>query len=69
MALNGMANLNVSKMCAFCKHWYDPTNECIAPKAPTIKVWSYDNTAIRQCTKRGIRTRSNSSCNKYEGKL
>ena len=69
MALKGMANLNVNKMCAFCKHWYDPTNECIAPKAPAIKMWLYDNTAIRQCIKRGVRTKANASCPKYESKL
>ena len=25
----GMANLKVNRVCAFCKHWYDPTNVII----------------------------------------
>ena len=69
MALKCIASLNVNKMCVFCKHWYDPTNECIAPKAPTVKMWLYDNTAIRQCIEKGIRTKATSFCPKYECKL
>ena len=71
MSLNGTANIKASKMCAFCKHWYDPMNESIAPKAPTIGVWSYDTRAFKQCLKRGVRMKAGAgtACKDYEGKV
>ena len=69
MEKTGLANLKVNKMCAFCKHWYDPTNECIEPKSPIIGMWKYDSKAKRKCLKRGVNTSSRATCVYYEGKV
>ena len=60
-----------SKMrkCAFCRHWYDPTNSCIRPKAPNIGIWEYDNRVKRMCLKRNTEIESFYGCPKYECKL
>ena len=56
-----MMSVNVKQChkCAFCKHWYDPTNSHIQPKSPRINLWQYDHTviaeAIYQFVKRGDR--------------
>lgn len=38
MEKNGLANIKVNKMWAFCKFWFDSANECIEPKASNIGV-------------------------------
>lgn len=40
-----MMSVNVKQChkCAFCKHWYDPTNSHIQPKSPRINLWQYDH--------------------------
>ena len=65
----GVANIKVNRMCAFCKHWYDPANECIEPKAPAIGMWKYDSKAQRKCLKRGVNTASRASCLQYQCKI
>ncbi|MBQ8188563.1 MAG: hypothetical protein IJZ44_02175 [Lachnospiraceae bacterium] len=64
-----LANLKVNRMCAFCKHWYDPTNETIQPKAPAIGVWEYDAKACRKCIVKGLNMPARASCSKYEIKV
>lgn len=56
------------KRCAFCKHWYDPTNSAIVPKKN--KLWEYDSDARSICRKRNsMKTKANYTCNKFECKL
>lgn len=45
-----LMNLNhpASHKCAFCKHWYDPMNQAIRPKAPIVGFWEYDPLAENQ---------------------
>ena len=68
-----MVTINIrntsSKKCAFCKHWYDVTNSAIKPKSPQIGVWQYDTNAKEMCLIKGIETRANNSCSKFECKL
>lgn len=63
------ANPKHGKMCAFCRHWYDPTNSCIKPQFPNR--WLYDRTAKRKCTKKCVEVPSwaGTSCRYYEGKV
>lgn len=56
-------------VCAFCKYWYDPTNEHIAPKFPKSNIWEYDPSAICKCLKSNTNKRAILSCPKYECKV
>ena len=57
-----LMNLNhpASHKCAFCKHWYDPMNQAIQPKAPL---------AENQCMVRNMKTRGVQSCNQFVCKI
>ncbi len=61
---------NSSKICAFCKYWYDPTNSVISPKEPRLGIWNYDANATNVCTKRGGQHRACiPGCPDYECKI
>lgn len=64
-----VANVKASKMCVFCRHWYDPGNSAIAPKSPTIGIWKYDSQAKKRCLKNGLNMSARASCSKYECKI
>ena len=55
--------------CAFCKHWYDPMNQAIRPKAPIVGFWEYDPLAENQCMVRNMKTRGVQSCNQFVCKI
>lgn len=57
------------KLCAFCKYWYDPTNQNIAPKRPVHGIWEYDAKAKCTCLLKSTQTNGKDFCNKYECKL
>lgn len=57
------------RKCAFCKHWYDPMNQAIAPKAPNIGLWEYNARLKAKCLSRGSETDSFYGCNRFECKL
>lgn len=63
------ANPKHSQICAFCSHWYDPTNSCIQPQSPNR--WLYDRAAKRMCTQKSVEVPSwaGTSCKHYEGKV
>lgn len=58
-----------SKKCAFCKYWYDPKNEAIAPRRPRINLWEVDDKSIKKCLLHGYEMRSVQHCAQYECKL
>jgi len=58
-----------SFLCAFCKHWYDPTNSTIAPKNVVGGFWEYDDTVWNVCKITGAKKPSGGSCSKYECKV
>ena len=37
-------NVKLSKKCALCKYWYDPTNSAITPVNPKIGIWEINDT-------------------------
>lgn len=64
-----IANVKANKMCAFCKHWYDPGNSTISPKSPAIGLWTYDSKAKKRCVKNGLNMQARASCGRYECKV
>lgn len=64
-----IANVKVSKMCAFCRYWYDPSNLTIEPKSPTIGLWKYDSKAKKKCNINGLNMPARASCSRYECKV
>ena len=56
-------NIKHMKKCAFCKHWYDPTNSAIAPKAPQIGLWEIRDIDQKcLCMKKNIHMVANGFC-------
>lgn len=56
------------RRCAFCKHWYDPTNSAIRPKGGK-DMWEYDTGVRNKCREKNIMIVASSSCPKFELKL
>ena len=59
----------IVKICAFCKYWYDPTNQHIKPKNPMSGIWYFDKNAKSQCMLNSTKKRSDSGCNKFDKKV
>jgi len=57
------------RKCAFCKYWYDPTNQAIAPKAPNIGLWEYNPRLKAKCLSRNSETDSFYGCSRFVCKL
>lgn len=55
------------KVCAFCRHWYDPANSAITPKFAGL--WEYEHGIKRMCNIRKIETYSQFKCSNYELKI
>ena len=49
--------------CAFCKHWYDPTNSAIKPRSSAL--WEYDPRKRSRCLERNTETTGNYGCGKF----
>lgn len=63
------ANLKTQKFCAFCKHWYDPTNSHINPVTPKFDLWEFDPNAKCLCMKRNYEKKGGERCGFYERKI
>lgn len=54
--------------CAFCKHWYDPSNSAIRPLP--ANWWEYDRDMEARCMETVCQKRKGrDSCGKFELKL
>lgn len=62
-------NIKNTKVCAFCKHWYDPTNTAIEPRDGLVNIWKYDEKASKKCIKINLNKPSWATCAKYECKI
>lgn len=64
-----MVNItNVSKRkCAFCQHWYDPTNAAIRLK--TNIFWEFDEKKKNRCLHYNTERPAFASCQHFEFKL
>ena len=59
-------NVKITKKCAICKYWYDPTNSVIFPKNPKIGIWEITDTDKKsKCIKTNLNTRAGGMCSKY----
>lgn len=57
------------KKCAFCKHWYDPTNSAINPKVPNMGIWEYDSNARKKCLIKNTEQKGGEFCKRFEIKI
>jgi len=58
------------KKCAFCKHYFDPTFEVIAPKRGMKDVWEYERGVKKPCLLRNNREmQSQMTCPKFEVRI
>lgn len=60
---------NNNKRCAFCKYWYDPTNQYIKPKTPTLGMWQYESSAKSMCLAKNNQMSASHQCPKFENKI
>ncbi len=66
-----LVNVKTNKIakCAFCKHWYDPTNEGIRPKQPAAGFWEFDPNRRSLCDIRNSEMAGAQFCGKFESKV
>jgi hypothetical protein len=63
-----LVDIRTVKVCAFCKHWYDPTNSAISPKIGHL--WEFDTEMYAKCMKNNLMRRiSFQVCNMFERKM
>ena len=55
--------------CAFCKHWYDPSNNAIKPRNPRFNQWEFDDQCRKMCMKKNLEMNANAFCGWYECKI
>lgn len=60
-------NYKHTKICAFCKNWYDPAGCAIRPKSGGFV--EIDNSARRRCMLVGLDKAATSSCKNYKCKF
>lgn len=59
-----------TRLCAFCKNWYDPTNSAIEPTSSPVSWKIKDTMQKNVClAKNNLKTSAGASCPKYECKL
>ena len=64
-----LLNGNKNKRCAFCKYWYDPTNQYIRPQNPKNGIWKFETTARCVCLKTNLEMGAGMQCSKFENKI
>ena len=63
-------NIKMVKKCAFCKNWYNPTNQGITPKAPDIGLWAIEDPRQKcLCCKTKLQMPASHCCKQYECKF
>ena len=55
------------KQCVLCRHWGDPGNRHITKVTPNNI--EYEETAVEQCYKTGIKMKARNKCAKFESKM
>ena len=54
---------------AFCKYWYDPTNQYIKPQDAKHNLWKFETNAKCLCLKCNLQKGAGMRCDKFENKL
>ena len=60
-------NINLTKYCAFCKYWWDPTCKYIQPNVKT--QWLCDKSGKCRCIVKGLDTYAGATCNNFKSKI
>lgn len=60
-------NINETRICAFCKYWWDPACKYIMPYMRD--TWQYDTSAVCRCIKRSVDMPAHSSCGYFRCKI
>lgn len=60
---------NKNKCCAFCKYWYDPTNQYIQPQDPKHGFWKFETTAKCLCLQCNLQKGAGMRCDEFENKI
>lgn len=64
-----LGNVKSTRICAFCKHWYDPTNSAVEPQNTVAGFWKYDPNVREKCLKTNLERAAWTSCGQYECKF
>lgn len=62
-------NGNKNQRCAFCKYWYDPTNQYIKQQDAKNNLWKFETTAKCICLKNNLKMGAGMRCDKFENKI
>lgn len=62
-------NGNKNQRCAFCKYWYDPTNQYIKPQDAKNNLGKFETTAKCICLKNNLKMGAGMRCDKFENKI
>lgn len=60
---------NKNQRCAFCKYWYDPTNQYIKPQDAKHSLWKFETAAKCICLKNNLKMGAGMRCDKFENKI
>lgn len=60
-------NITNTKLCAFCKYWWDPACKFITPNIG--QHWYYESNIKCRCLKKSIDTPAYSTCEKFKLKI
>lgn len=60
-------NIKSARICAFCRHWFDPSNSAISPKMKDL--WLFDPNVKKMCSIKNVETPSKMSCGDYQCKI
>ena len=60
-------NIKNTRICAFCKNWFDPACKAIQPKSGGF--FNIDDKAKNKCMIMGLERNAMCSCPKFEKKL
>ncbi len=55
--------------CAFCKHWYDPTNAHIYPHDAKHDMWKFDENARCKCLLTNLEQPGGQNCGRFISKI
>lgn len=56
-------------ICAFCRYWYDPTNEGIRLRNARSGIWEYDDAQKCDCLQCKFKRSAWQRCGKFESKV
>ena len=60
-------NVNMTKICAFCKHWFDPSCSALKPKSGYF--YEIDDKMKKRCDVYKLDKQAISYCKYFERKL